>query len=61
MNTLENKMKTFEENLTNNESNQGYLTCKHEPNYIYNQQLEGIKIRSKCNWYEDGEKSSKLF
>ena len=61
MNTLENKMKTFEENLTNNESNQGYLTCKHESNYIHKQQLEGIKIRSKCNWYEDGEKSSKLF
>ena len=32
MNTLENKMKTFEENLTNNESNQDYLKCKRDLN-----------------------------
>ena len=54
-------MKNFEENLTNNESNQGYLKCKCDLNYIYDQKLKDIKIRSKCNWYEDGEKSSKLF
>ena len=61
MKTLENKMKTFEENLTNNESNEEYLKCKRDLNYIYDQKIEGIKIRSKCNWYEDGEKSSKVF
>ena len=61
MNTLENKMKTFEENLTNNESNQDYLKCKRDLNYIYDQKFEGIKIRSKCNWYEDGEESSNFF
>ena len=61
MNTLENKMKTFEENLTNNESNQDYLKCKRDLNYIYDQKLEGIKIRSKCNWYKDGGESSKSF
>ena len=61
MNTLENRMKTFEENLTNNESNQDYLKCKRDLNYIYDQKLEGIKIRSKCNWYEDGEGSSNFF
>ena len=22
---------------------------------------KGIKVRSKCNWYEDGKKSSKFF
>ena len=43
MNTLENKMKTFEENLTKNESNQDYLKCKRDLNYIYDQKLEGIK------------------
>ena len=61
MKTLENKMKTFEENLTNNESNEEYLKCKRDLNYIYDQKIEGIKKRSKCNWYEDGEKSSKVF
>ena len=61
MNTLENKMKTSEENLTNNESNQDYLKGKRDLNYTYNQKVEGIKVRSKCNWYEDGEKSSYFF
>ena len=61
MKTLENKMKTFEENLTNNESNEDYLKCKCDLNYIYDQKLEGIKIRSKCNWYDYGEKSSMFF
>ena len=61
MNTLENKMETFEEDLTNNESNQDYLKCKRDLNYIYDQKLEGIKITKKCNWYEDGQKSSIFF
>ena len=30
-------------------------------NYIDDLKLEGLRIRSKCNWYEDGEKSSKFF
>ena len=37
MKTLENKVKTFEENLTNNESNEGYLKCKRDLNCIYDQ------------------------
>ena len=30
-------------------------------NYIDDLKLEGLRIRGKCNWYEDGEKSSKFF
>ena len=30
-------------------------------NYIDDLKLEGLRIRSKCNWYENGEKSSKFF
>ena len=48
-------MKTFEENLTNSKSNQDYLKCKRDLNYIYDKKLEVIKIRRKCNWYEDGK------
>ena len=59
MNTLENK--TFEGNLTNNEGNEDYLKSKRDLNYIYDQKIEGIKIRTNCNWYEDGEKSSEFF
>ena len=28
---------------------------------IYDIKANGVKIRSKCDWYEYGEKSSKLF
>ena len=49
MNTIENKLKTFEENLNNNESNQDYLKCKRDLNYMYDHKIEGTKIRSKCN------------
>ena len=59
MNTLENK--TFEGNLTNNEGNEDYLKSKRDLNYIYDQKIEGTKIRTNCNWYEDGEKSSEFF
>ena len=37
MKTLESKIKTFEENLTNNESNEDYLKCKRDLNCIYDQ------------------------
>ena len=37
MNSLENKKKTFEENLTNSESNKDYLKYKRNLNYIYDQ------------------------
>ena len=49
MNTLENKMKIFEENLTNNKSNRDCLHCKRDLSYIYHQKLEGIKTKRKCN------------
>lgn len=39
INTLENSTKTFEENLTNNKSNQDYLKNKCNWNYIYDQKL----------------------
>ena len=28
---------------------------------IYEKKAKGIRIRSKCNWYEHGEKSTKFF
>lgn len=58
MNTSPYKMKIFGKNLTNSNSNQDYLNCKRELDYICAQKLEGIKIRCKCNWYDDSKKSS---
>ena len=40
---------------------------KHYENYVdnidyevYNEKAKGIKFRSKCNWYEHGEKFTKF-
>ena len=59
MNTLQKKMQTFKENLAKKKTIS--LKYKRDLNYIYDQKLESINIRRKCNWYEDGERSSKFF
>ena len=57
---LENKLKTLENSpsfLNNPESIETY----EKLDKIYQEKTNGIRIRSKCNWYEHGEKSSKIF
>ena len=58
---LEQTLNNFETNYHNFEENINYLECKHKLDDIYENIANGIKIRSKCNWYEYGEKSSKFF
>ena len=48
----------MESNINNNEE---YNGCKTESEQIYIIKANGIKIRSKCEWYKHGEKSSKFF
>ena len=38
-----------------------YLDNKNKLEQIYEEKANGVKIRSKCEWYEFGEKSSKFF
>ena len=38
-----------------------YDGFKNELDDIYDHIAEGIRIRSKCDWYEHGEKSTKFF
>ena len=38
-----------------------YNSIKNELDVIYDHITEGMRIRSKCNWYEHGEKSKHLF
>ena len=38
-----------------------YNDCKTQLEQIYKIKANGIKIRSKCEWYEHGENSSKFF
>ena len=60
-NFLEKELNRLEKNLTNFQTNQYYLECKQKLQNIYTKKANGIRIRSKCNWYENGEKSTKFF
>ena len=57
---LEKELKKLEKNL-NNFSNEYYLERKQKIQNIYTKKVNGKKIRSICHWYENGEKSTKLF
>ena len=57
---LENKLKVFEANSVFQCDNE-YLDCKERLDNLYQEQINGIRIRSRCDWHEYGEKSSKFF
>ena len=56
---LENKLKKLENN-TNYIENSEYIDCRNKLDKIYEQEINGTRIRSKCDWYEYGEKFSKF-
>ena len=58
---LENKLKTLENVLDNDDNLESYHNIKDKIEEIYEKKAEGARIRSKCLWYEEGEKSSKFF
>ena len=51
---LEKEQKKLEENLNNLQRNEYYLGCKQKLQNIYAKKVNGIRIRSKCNWYKNG-------
>ena len=55
------RTKKLEKKLNNLQKNEYYLGCKQKLQNIYSKKVNGIKIRSKCNRYENGEKSTKFF
>ena len=57
---LENKLKTLE-NSPSFVDNPEYIETNEKLDKIYQGKTTGIRIRSKCNWSEHGEKCSKLF
>ena len=57
---LENQLKELEKNLDEDNLSK-YNSIKNELDVIYDHITEGMRIRSKCNWYEHGEKSKHLF
>ena len=57
---LEIKIKALE-NSPSFVNNPEYIETNEKLDKIYQEKTNGIRIRSKCNWYEHGEKSSKFF
>ena len=53
---METKLEHFEKHYENYVDNIDYKVCKQQIDAI-----RSIKIRSKCNWYELGEKFTKFF
>ena len=59
--SLENKLKSLESNPNCDINSVEYINCKNQLEEIYDDIAEGIKVRSKCQRYEEGEKSTKFF
>ena len=47
--------------MENSNNLRKYERLKNDLELIYDHVAEGVKLRSKCDWYEQGEKSTKLF
>ena len=58
---LQSELKTLQENLHCDDSLEKYNICKTKLEKIFDHIAEGIKVRTKTLWYEEGEKSSKFF
>ena len=49
------------QNVTNYHDGLQYIEYKERLNTIHLKKVNGIRIKSKCDWYESGEKSAKFF
>ena len=58
---MENQLKILEKCLDKDDNLSKYNAIKNELDAIYDHITEGIRIRSKCEWYEHSEKSTKFF
>ena len=57
---LETKLKILESKVRYRDDPE-YIHCKEELDKLYQGKINGAIIRSRCDWYEHGEKSSKFF
>ena len=58
---MENQLKILEKCLDEDDNLSKYNAIKNELDAIYDHVTEGIRINSKCEWYEHSEKSTKFF
>ena len=57
---LESQLKILGKSLDEDDNVNKYNAIKNELDVIYDHITEGIRIRSKCDWYEHREKSTKF-
>ena len=57
---MKKKIAVLEQNIDLEKNIKEYDSCKQELSDI-DEISEGIKSRSRCDWYEFGEKSNKFF
>ena len=58
---LESEFEKLENNLESSENLRKYENLKSDLELIYDHIAEAVRLRSKCDWYEQGEKSTKFF
>ena len=58
---LEKKLKIFEKSGSRCYDNEDYMAFKIKLDNIYDKEVGGLRIRSKCDWYEKEKKYTKLF
>ena len=58
---MENQLKILEKCLDEDDNPSRYNAIKIELDAIYDHITKGIRIRSKCDWYEHRKKSTKFF
>ena len=58
---LEKNLNNLENVLGNDDNLESYHNVKDKIVEIYEKKAEDARIRSKCLWYEKGEKSTKFF
>ena len=58
---LENQLEKLEKCLDKDDNLSKYNAIENELDAIYDHITRGVRIRSKCEWYEHSEKSTKFF
>ena len=58
---LESNLKFLEKSLSCDKNIEEHHRYKDDLDEIYDNIAEGVNIRCKCQWYEEGKKSTKCF
>ena len=58
---LGSQFKNLENNLEGSKNLRKYGNLKNDLELIYDHNAEVVRLRIKCNWYEQGKKSTKFF